>query len=100
MKFTKQQRHEIYKELLEKVDEPIWGNYFTCWKLFDKLGGTENQWSELCAKHGWRSNTEMKLIYSEYPEFKRVLEHMSDGCALEQEQRPICLKRCIELSKP
>jgi len=101
MKFTKEERHEIYKELLAKVKETIWYCYgdFSCWKLWVKLGHTEDEWWDCC--HGSKGRitwSNYEEIQQEFPEFATALPNPKNG--LSSEERIIMLKKCIELSKP
>jgi hypothetical protein len=99
MKFTKEQRHEIYKELLEKVDEPIWNNdgYYLCWKLWSRMGSSSFDWDLT------RTKTRYDAIKNAFPEFWMILVEMTSRRSytiLTMNERLICLRRCIELSKP
>jgi hypothetical protein len=103
MKFTKEQRHEIYKELLEKVDEPVWDSeddHFICWKLWVKLNKTRAQWDSICcaARQGeaWKN---YEIIKKEFPEFSKVLPEPNTDC-LKRADRIKILNQSIELSKP
>jgi len=89
--FTKQERQDIYKKLLKEIKVPIQGEYFMCWKLWNKMGGDVNYF-------GSEFNS-YQLIAEAFPEFDKEYNEMDGkdkGWNYTFEERKKLLKAIIK----
>jgi hypothetical protein len=87
---TKEERKEIYLRLSEKTNEPIHDDYFTCWKLYEEIGGSLNE----------QGDFPTNKVLSNFPEFKKACmeyDYFDRTTFLEDGDRKPALLRAAEL---
>lgn len=89
--FTKEERLEIYERLSDKVEQKIWGEYFTCWKLWVEMGGE---------MQGYMGRACMDKVMEVFPEFKDAYDVFSDkeSDLLHHSYRRAALKHAAQLA--